>query len=295
MTVFVKNKKAGPSAAIETITPEQATDILDKLNEGNRALDNKRILRMASDMREGKWLVNGESIKFDEAGRLVDGQHRLWACVEAEKPFDTFVVREVPREAFLTIDTGKPKSVSVFLGNCGCKYASSVGATIRWLIAMELGRGESKNVNVTEAAIVEYWREHPEVSEAVEAVAPIRKLGLSVGLCAALYIKFAERDALAAIMFFRDLESGTNLSQDDPVHVLREKIIRMKANKRLHQRMGAGADMLAMIINTWNARRSGKTLHAVKGAHRDKNRRPILPGIRRKGTEADQPVIPALQ
>jgi len=58
-------------------------------------------------MRRHKWQTNGESIKFNINGGLDDGHHRLLGCVEADTPFETYVVYDLPSEARATLDTGK--------------------------------------------------------------------------------------------------------------------------------------------------------------------------------------------
>lgn len=50
-------------------------------------------------MRNGNWKANGEAIKFSSTGRLLDGQHRLRACVKEQVPFTTLVIRGLEDEA----------------------------------------------------------------------------------------------------------------------------------------------------------------------------------------------------
>lgn len=48
---------------------------------------------MARFMREGSWALNGQPLLFDTENRLIDGVRRLKACVLANVPFETCVVR----------------------------------------------------------------------------------------------------------------------------------------------------------------------------------------------------------
>ena len=62
------------------ITPELAAMWLER-NSDNRKLRKYRAVVMAREMTEGNWKANGESISFDTAGAIVDGQHRLQAII----------------------------------------------------------------------------------------------------------------------------------------------------------------------------------------------------------------------
>ena len=80
---------------IETITPQDAERILKESEkafseaEGGFKQRNRRrdtVTAYAEDMAAGRWKENGETIKFDSEGRLIDGQHRLAAVVKANTP-----------------------------------------------------------------------------------------------------------------------------------------------------------------------------------------------------------------
>jgi hypothetical protein len=92
MLPTVKQVKLKQQRGVEwmTVTPDQALKWLEDTNTNNRSVRDIHVQRLASDMKNGKWRgFNGEAIRFDSLGRLVDGQHRLWACTVAGVPFDT--------------------------------------------------------------------------------------------------------------------------------------------------------------------------------------------------------------
>lgn len=98
---------------VAEITPELAKEILETSNHGNRPLKKAHIKMLASSLKNNEWMLNGESIAFSESGRLLDGQHRLNACINSGKPFKTIVIKGINDEAaFGTIDIGKPRSVT---------------------------------------------------------------------------------------------------------------------------------------------------------------------------------------
>jgi len=79
------------------LTPEKAMEMLDR-NKNNRPLSDSHVQRIAGQIRAGKWIFNGDTIKISDDGEVVDGQHRLWACIESKKPIETVIVYGVPRE-----------------------------------------------------------------------------------------------------------------------------------------------------------------------------------------------------
>src|SRR4051812_40935726 len=114
------------SACVTTITPALAQEWL-KLNTKNRVLRPHRVSTFARDMKMGRWMLNGEAITFSDLGRLLNGQHRLHACVEANRSFETVVMRGVPDKSFPTIDTGGKRTAGDVLGMSGIKYSGIVG------------------------------------------------------------------------------------------------------------------------------------------------------------------------
>lgn len=81
---------------VETITPEIAKTYLTR-NVNNRKPSNKTVSIYAREMKMGKWQLTHQGLAFDENGDLLDGQHRLWAVVEADVPVQMIVSRITDR------------------------------------------------------------------------------------------------------------------------------------------------------------------------------------------------------
>ena len=82
----------------------------DGREQGNRPLRTSCIERYADIIKRGQWELNGETIKFDTSGTLLDGQHRLSAVILAGMPIKSYVIRDLPRKVFDTLDTGKGRT-----------------------------------------------------------------------------------------------------------------------------------------------------------------------------------------
>lgn len=103
------------STIIETITPHIA-ELYLKFNNNNRPLRKTHIRELASDMTEGNWQVTHQGIAFDISGRLIDGQHRLHAIIEAGVSIQISVTRGCSASSFSILDRGSNRSTSDILG-----------------------------------------------------------------------------------------------------------------------------------------------------------------------------------
>ena len=93
---------------IETISPEQAKKYLER-NHANRNINEGRVTSYARDMKNGGWQLNGEAIKFNKSGELIDGQHRLTAIIRSGVPVTMCVI--VGLDASISeVDRGKPRT-----------------------------------------------------------------------------------------------------------------------------------------------------------------------------------------
>jgi hypothetical protein len=128
---------------IEKITPEVAADYL-QLNVENRKLHEKTVERFARAMRAGRWKLTTQGIAFDIDGRLVDGQHRLAACILIDEPFETLVFRNAPRDMFDVLDDGKHRSGADTLGILGSSNRSHCASALRLLKAYAIAQREKR-------------------------------------------------------------------------------------------------------------------------------------------------------
>lgn len=113
----------------ENITPAKAQEYL-RTNDANRPISKVYVRSYADTMRRGAWLMNGVPIIFDTEGRLLDGQHRLRAVVEAGIPVRFDVVRGAPSAAFTTYDTGRHRNLGQIIAMQGTKHYNLIGSIV---------------------------------------------------------------------------------------------------------------------------------------------------------------------
>ena len=96
---------------VVAITPARAAELL-AANSTNRPVSKAVVRGFAEAMRRGEWMVTHQGIAFDTRGVLVDGQHRLAAIIEADRPVELTVFTEVGEGTFDVLDIGKRRSAA---------------------------------------------------------------------------------------------------------------------------------------------------------------------------------------
>lgn len=98
------------ASIVETIGPNKAQVYL-RDQAPNRLVNESLVVQYAVAMLDNEWHNTGDPLKFDDRGRLIDGQHRLRAIVESETEQQFSVARNVPYAELLTImDTGRKRN-----------------------------------------------------------------------------------------------------------------------------------------------------------------------------------------
>jgi hypothetical protein len=92
------------------VTPAMAEHWLER-NHDNRPLRYHKVKEWARAIADGRWRLTHQGIAIDEAGNLLDGQHRLSAIVETGATVEMLVTFDAPRATFTQIDTTLPRSV----------------------------------------------------------------------------------------------------------------------------------------------------------------------------------------
>lgn len=235
--------------SIMEVTPAQAREWL-ALNTNNRTIRRTVVERYKGDIERGEWQLNGEAIVLN-GGSLLDGQHRLLACVEAGKPFQSVVVTDAPETAMQTIDQGVSRSLPDVLKWRGYVNQNQVAAAIRtcwrWDNGMLL-RSTTPSISQSLA----WLDENDSIISAARfghrlTAAPLRMRSAVAGPA---YFKAISAGGDQAHEFFDRLIDGEHIAHGDPVYALRRALINNAI--RVHGRMSPNV-MLALVIKAWNA------------------------------------------
>lgn len=273
-TVKTKPVKAsvineGPSVRIVEITPEIATALM-KENISNRPLNRARVRIYVDAMKRGQWKLSGESIKRatdPETGRkrLIDGQHRLQACIESGIAFPTVLVDELGEDVFSVIDRGKTRTVNDVMHISGLGSFKHVAPAIRLLLTLE-ANNNILNSELLQCVTPDDVLQYVEANrESVEwALFHGRAMDKSVGGIRSSWILFAlladqVRGHDDVEDFLEKVRTGVGLEDGDVCLALRNWLTRASNYKR-----SATIENTATFIKAFNAFIEGRAVQVIR-------------------------------
>ena len=247
---------------IETLTPADAKDLL-AANVNNRVLRPDRIAQYAQDMANGDWTLTGEPLIFARDGQLLNGQHRLHACIQAEAPFTTAVARDADPAVFQHVDSGLKRTHGDITAQLGVKGAHLTAAAARFVLGYHAGAITGSGRDLTMAAprrrIV---REIADNVELYEKAVRVAKAGARMGHnptgLAAFGVLTAQINGEgSADEFVTGLLSGEGMEARDPRLALQRLLLGPYRPK-------TGGPYLAVVIRAYQAWLSGEERKALQ-------------------------------
>lgn len=245
-------------SGIELIGPEEATSFL-AANAENRPLRRALISAYARDIKRGEWRLTGEAIKVSSKGRLLDGQHRLMAIVEAETPVEMLVVYGLPEESQLVMDSGARRTAGDALSLQNVQNAHAVAAAIRLLNKYESGSSFETRPSITYPEIIDYLAKNPDLQGAVNKAIRTRAIDMPLSALSVSILMLSRLDEEGCRIFFDKLLNRTDLSQGDPILALDT---RFKEIRRSGRHAHAG-DFLSLVFRAWNYWRRGQRVETL--------------------------------
>jgi hypothetical protein len=241
------------------VTPELAKEILADYNPHNRPLNAAHVSHLVSEMDAGRWMFNGDPLRFSYDRRLLDGQHKLTACVKANMPITLLYVPNLDPKAFHTIDAGKKRSAGDTLAVLGKPNAARLASALRFVHRYKT-QSMTKRAYVTNSDIKLMAAAYPHVEASVTWCLEHSTKLVPFSVLAGCHCLFAEKDGEAANKIVEDVVTGTDLKEGDAVLVFRERMVDNAASKaKLSETYIA-----ALFIKAWNARRDGKEVRHLR-------------------------------
>ena len=258
---------SGPFAVMIEITPDLAKLLLER-NPDNRTPKAGQIETIARDIREGRWEANGETIVVSREGDLNDGQHRLAGCIVADMPIVTLLAYGMERETRQTIDSNQiTRTPGDFLTMAGIEDGNNIAAIAAYLWQIERYGEIPKHCThssrrPTKQQLQDYVaRKHVSLALAAK-VTSSAKAGRLYSKSLIAVVLHHIRDAVGAHVegdqpgvFIESLLTGDNLNSDDPVFVVRNRLLDDKRKRRSDPRVA-----MELIIRAWNLRCKRQTI-----------------------------------
>jgi hypothetical protein len=238
---------------VSTITPELAAELLTN-NPGNRLVADGVVAKYRRDMSAGRWLLNGQTIKIGKTGRLLDGQHRLHACVQSSASFPAIVVRGVDEDVFDTFDLGGRRSYANVLQERGEKNTAALAASLRWVWTFEEGKIFDRVTVPTNSELDATLAKHEGIIGSLRYANQIKHV-IAPGLGIALHYLWSQKSPEEANEFMDRIADGQSLTKGMPAYHLRERLISDKNARKVRM---AESERFVLAIKAWNAFRQKK-------------------------------------
>lgn len=271
-----KNSKL--SVKLMDITPQIAREWLDSTDSSiQRRLSYSHVAYLAKEMKNGNWDLNGQPIQIDVHGNVVNGQHRLNACIDSGSSFKTLVVFDVETKAIKTIDEGsKPRGLSDFLDiNYNCKNSAVVAAAMKFIFAWDLGwkksaasgapTNSSEKIKTTTklspAGAIDFLKKNPGFFDFINEASSIHQAGDNLItrslFCSLLWIVERE-NPVHAKKYFSRISTGIGIEKNSPIAYVRKVLIEeqrhqftQRVNGRLRRR-ATRSSIVGLIIKGFN-------------------------------------------
>lgn len=255
-------KKAGLHIEIVDVTPAIAASWLDK-NSKNRKRNARFVSRFVRDMKNGDWQVTGDSIKFDRNHNLIDGQHRLTACIESGAAFKTLVVYGLQPGTRDVVDTGKPRTNADVLAMHGATNCIVLASALRLLINERNG-DITKKTGTTHSELVEAFVKHPNIGLYIPQAGQLPR---GVAPYVVGYVNYVGSTLLRgkkdrAVAMMEVLKSGRPNYPGGPIHAFRERVIR--ASNHREGILSSRAVHINTFKHCWNMFAEREKLTIVK-------------------------------
>lgn len=250
--------------ATEVVTPAIAQRWLER-HDRNRPIRTVWVEQLARAMTDGKFQVNGETIKIGTDGSLLDGQHRLSAIVKSGVSVTMAVARNVPPDSFSTIDSGRSRSMSDVLMVQGMTNAHWLSATAGWLyLYMHDSVRSFTKARANRSELLDIIADHPGLPSFYRAdCALFRGSGFSRSARGMVeYLTFSSSPTQSE-SFWNAVDSGADLERGSPMLTLRDRLIRGATQRG---RRSDAPLMIAYAIKAWNAFHAGEEVFTLKFA-----------------------------
>jgi hypothetical protein len=244
----------------EIVNPERAKQYLEK-NLNNRNLRPRIVTFFADQMSKGIWLEdNGDTIRISKSGVLLDGQHRLSAIVKSGISLKLTIAYDIVDNAFEFIDIGTARHAGDVLSISGVKKPNVMASIIKDYNGLKHGVSSGqKTIRLSNHEVLEIYKTDPEKYDFISKKAMHLYSSfngvVTPSVLGSYYLYLKDYSAKRVDEFFEKLCTGANIDIDDPIMILRNKLLFYKTQP---DKSMSTAMRYAFIVKTWNNYLRGK-------------------------------------
>lgn len=245
--------------SIEEIPPKKAAEFLATMGK-NRPLSRHDTRSYTDAMASDDWTFTGECIIFNDRGEMIDGQHRCHAIIKSGVSIIAPIIRGVPGDTILNLNTGRRRTGGNVLAMKGHAYGTAKTATVRSLFDIKgiedgtlslLSFGRRR---ISTQKIVDFCDQNGPLLD--EAVTMFRRAWRRPALFSALFLRLSEIDPDRSRQFFQTLLSGHPVAGGKVILDLRDKLDRTAPHQR-RTAMACASSYVPLVYRAWNAWVSG--------------------------------------
>lgn len=241
----------GVTGEILIITPEMAAEWI-KCTKGYRQRQpNTPLVRELSKcMTDGIWTMQYQPIQLGVNKNVLDGQHRLLACIKSGVSFKSLVLFNVPEDGFDYIDRGRSRTLGDILSSRNVKNACYVASTIQILYAIHLDKtylhggikadgrnggqrssGNNRVYRISPTKMDSFLKDEPDFESFISDSLAIKKRGgniMNASVFCAAWFCASKIDFEKANDFFGQIALGVGLDPGNPALYIRKRLIYAK-------------------------------------------------------------------
>ncbi len=253
------------------ITPVMAHVMLGLNREGNRKISNITVRGYKKEMLADNWTVTNQGVAFDTNRELFDGRHRLTACIEADKPFTTWVAFGLDPANFKHVDVGRKRTSGQIFNMIGVAGGNNIAAVTRLamlatqervlMAPFKLGIMSSDSHEPSVDDLLDFYQSNTSISDFDKfqniyvEISSVPRTTLH-----AVHWLIAQKHPRLADDFMDKLCSGTGLQRGDSIYKLRKRLATIRARKEVMPK----SFIAALIIKCFNGNHGGKPLDVFK-------------------------------
>lgn len=264
------------------ITPDVAKQMLNRSRAQNvRKLKSSHVAYLAADMRNGRWYNNGETIKLDDRGNVLDGQHRLHAVIASDTSIKALVVT-VPTNGHAehiagSIDVGMRRTPSQILSAGGVPNPNNVAAALQVVYRQSIGapwygppsaidteRGAGSSHRLRAHLVMDFYRQHPGILDAVRDMDSLSGRAFHlfpVGIGAGVLYLMREVDADCINFVVENAFHNPQKHSNPTITALENRIANISGGPKTGRPVPVYR--CALLVKTWQLLRKGREVSQV--------------------------------